>query len=845
MSWICGAANSLEVVSIENWDSAAARERVFAYAGWPLSPIPKIAAQAFIFHTENSFCSGSNDTNSYRCLFTDIIDNRMVAIKSAIESVSDQISFMNIPSNIRIEGEEIISLYQSRTLASIDSFSGNFVESTKDRSMSKSIITYPFRLSKKSGLVYTQESVQLAIPKMAPINVERILEASKTTSTPISDTTMIFPMIHALRADKITRNKTLYTAETLTGNSRKNTGIHSALRPYPIPLIKDHNTGGGFLGGEASTIYGRAAQSMMVHDAYENSSAAGMIMAVAHPEAIEQISNGNWLSVSMGSRTEQANCGICGADLVHDPCECSPSDKKFYVVIGPEGFQFREMSIVTVPSDPGARVVSIGPPPKMFAARGKEFIYDVTDAHQKNVLEGCDETDRSNIEAIYASMDWLLDEFAPVRKKYFDFIESAKSTEIIAKTVDSLESAKELTMKVSSNDGFLTREQIAELPDSSFGVILADAATSKRIRRFPLVPTMPEAQRKFVEEQIAAAKSLTQEQREALTTRLSAEEMSGDTIEVKVTKKNYAYLLDAIDGISAECAAWESFACTPKESGTTTDETTDANAVTSEETADDSTLVESESESESEANTASETSETVETVEEKVARKLAKKEKKLARKAEKEAAKSAKPVHDPDNKTSESEVVATEPTAVEILLAKATAKEMKKVKKLEKRVEGEKTLLIDMIIQQRIALQDKSIKGLTEEQLVARYDKYDTSALKALYAESKLSLDGPINIDVTNVEQTVDPTANTVLAPSNATITGLSGKVTVKGQTSKTISGTESGLAEAGKDTPGTVTKEPISNEKDLEDLKDIAGLMGARSYAPPTTVVGEAPFLI
>ena len=400
----------------------------------------------------------------------------------------------------------------------------------------------PYTITQENGLsvVNINEAILLPRPNVARINFARLMEARSKEDIP-----MIFPLVHALHADTITRNRTFYPEETLKA------GSHTALRPYPIPYIRDHNS----TGSGSSDTYGRVLRSQMTDDALTGTKVASMIVGVGHPHAVNQILCGNWQSVSMGSKTEHAFCGICNKDLTTDDhCDHSFDDPKFHVKIGKQHFEYREMSDVKVPSDPHARIASPDGDPlsdmQMYGARDKEHIYDLADPKRRNLLESCSVSDQYSIEAIYQSMDWLLEEFKPVRKKYFIANESARLAE------------KELTVQVTNPKSFLTYEQISELPDEAFGLILVDEKSMKRFRRFPMTATMAVNQREFVKAQIEQAKALTPEQRVTLLGRLEKDDVSGDSLIVELNGGNYTVLLDMLDGERAERAAWETVALT-------------------------------------------------------------------------------------------------------------------------------------------------------------------------------------------------------------------------------------------------------------------------------------------
>lgn len=384
-----------------------------------------------------------------------------------------------------------------------------------------------YQIDRERGLALVREALALPVAAIPGQNVEYLTESLRNDLPDV-----IYPYFHALRAEKVTRNRTFYKKEALEGNSRKHTGIYSMLRPYPIPYIKDHATGGWF--EQASEIFGRAVNGFMVNDAMEGAAAAATILSVPHPYAIEQILNGNWRTVSMGSSTHEVNCSICNADLIKEPCDHSPyRNEDFYAIIGAREFRFREISNVLMPSDVGAQLVATDVDPKnyrLYAANPKrEHVYDVTDPTRANMLEHLTDENRQVITSIHQDMEWLLDEFRASRVKHYAMRSSTPHEQ------------KESAMLISA------------LPNEAFGLIYADETSRKTVRRFPMPESMTPDEKAQVKAQILAAKDITPEQREALLARL--ESGNGETIGITINAENYIHLIDVIDGIRLEMAA--------------------------------------------------------------------------------------------------------------------------------------------------------------------------------------------------------------------------------------------------------------------------------------------------
>ena len=691
MSWKCGASTSFSIADDTTWDGAAAKASTFDACGWPDHPNPDKAKQAFLFYDDEN----AENKGAYKCPFC-VAKGGIHATKGGIRAASNRVKSTDVPPEVKARGQAVIDDYEKRAGMGPDADAVHHEE-----------YIMPYTITEEHGIKVVRVTESIALPKLkvARINAERLTEALCKEDIP-----MIFPNIHALHADTITRNKTCYPEATLKGSSRSNTGIYSALRPYPIPLIKDHNSAPPFFGGEASDVYGRAIKSKMTEDAGTGTKAATMVMGVGHPHAVNQILAGNWLTVSMGSRAEEAFCGICGADLLgKEGCEHDESSRGWHVKIGAKNFQFHEMSVVNVPSDQYARITdsNTDPDTTAYGARSKEHIYNLADPTRKNLLEGCDETDRQNVDAIYERMDWLIEEFKPARKQYFIFHEAARVAE------------NEVPVKVTNPTSLLSYEQISELPDAAFGMVLTDESTLKHFRRFPMTASMTSDQRAFVKQQIEAMKSLAPEQRTALLARVEAEDCAGTPITVSVSKENYTTLLDLVDGERQERAAWETCA----RAATLAEEAKVAEAARIE--------------AERVATEAAVKAEAERVATEEAARTAEAARIEAERLAAEQAAQAAQGT--------------TMPSELEALKAQLTAEQDKR-----------RSLTVEMIVRQKMALHEQVTEGKTYDELVAYYQSKSLPILEAFLDElqSTFSTTNAVVVtDMAHVEQVANPVA--------------------------------------------------------------------------------------
>ena len=144
----------------------------------------------------------------------------------------------------------------------------------------------------------------------------RLKEYSESAVTESYSTPLIFPQFHVLSADKWTKNSTLYSYESHKG---KNSGLHSTgqysfTQPYRIPLIEQHRVSDSN-GLPASRIFGRMKDAKLIKNKETGKSHLAGLGEVADPQAIHELLSGIWLTGSLGSACDAAQCSICGASI--------------------------------------------------------------------------------------------------------------------------------------------------------------------------------------------------------------------------------------------------------------------------------------------------------------------------------------------------------------------------------------------------------------------------------------------------------------------------------------------------------------------------------------------------
>lgn len=177
---------------------------------------------------------------------------------------------------------------------------------------------------------------------------------------------VIYPDIRVLTANKGTQNDTYYPEESLRGNAEKGTGLITFNRPYAVPILRDHLDTPSAQGGYSSEVYGRVYHPAQIH-ANGGEKYLRCMATITHPEAIEAILTGRWLTVSLGSKTDSVKCSICKGELTEGLCDHqkgkmyetndSPDHReKCRWVIGP--IRAREISFVVSPSDDQAGILN-------------------------------------------------------------------------------------------------------------------------------------------------------------------------------------------------------------------------------------------------------------------------------------------------------------------------------------------------------------------------------------------------------------------------------------------------------------------------------------------------------
>lgn len=192
-------------------------------------------------------------------------------------------------------------------------------------------------------------------PRLSP-------EAGFTEATTENGVRYLLPQIEAIHAGS-TRNNTRYLADKLKGHEELKSGVFSWTKPYPKPIIYNHDV--------ETEATGRVHSASFTE--YTVAGRPGIIVVpkISHPKAIKDILDGRLLTVSIGATTDSAVCTICNTDIINEGF-CGHMRGESYDGETAEwtcgNLWFDELSWVNVPADQDAMVVNIGDMQQSFTA---------------------------------------------------------------------------------------------------------------------------------------------------------------------------------------------------------------------------------------------------------------------------------------------------------------------------------------------------------------------------------------------------------------------------------------------------------------------------------------------
>lgn len=203
----------------------------------------------------------------------------------------------------------------------------------------------------------------------------------------------VYPLIHAIHSDRMTKNFTFYPHKTIAGKENVNpsevTGYRSFVKPTGKPILREHRAQDGFLSAEADVPMGRVIYSGMKKytskemtqtphskkgwegaGTIEGSGYLVLVPAIVDEAAIPRVLGGVYHTVSIGSSVNSVIESISGKDLAamartgnYDDMpdyrkgqlyKCSDGKERIsYWIMG--DMHGNECSYVNVPADDTAR----------------------------------------------------------------------------------------------------------------------------------------------------------------------------------------------------------------------------------------------------------------------------------------------------------------------------------------------------------------------------------------------------------------------------------------------------------------------------------------------------------
>lgn len=166
----------------------------------------------------------------------------------------------------------------------------------------------------------------------------------------------------------MTANYNHYSADVLESS------IESWVRPYPKPLIRNHDL--------HSEPLGRVMAAKMDKEA-DGSPYVKLQVAVTDPEAVAKVMDQRYLTGSVGGKAEEAVCSVCRADwasasLLRRPCEHERGKtyKGKLMYLEMKDVSFKEYSIVSAPADQRSGIRSFGTSTDMEDNKESEESHD-------------------------------------------------------------------------------------------------------------------------------------------------------------------------------------------------------------------------------------------------------------------------------------------------------------------------------------------------------------------------------------------------------------------------------------------------------------------------------------
>jgi HK97 family phage major capsid protein len=103
----------LRIVERDTWDGAAAKERIFRWAGWPDDPAPQKARKGFlVYDADDPTLKGS-----YKLPFADVVDGSLVAVDAGLRAAASRLPQADLPPDVKERARALLDAYFERMKA--------------------------------------------------------------------------------------------------------------------------------------------------------------------------------------------------------------------------------------------------------------------------------------------------------------------------------------------------------------------------------------------------------------------------------------------------------------------------------------------------------------------------------------------------------------------------------------------------------------------------------------------------------------------------------------------------------------------------------------------------------
>jgi hypothetical protein len=224
-----------------------------------------------------------------------------------------------------------------------------------------------------------------------------------TENTTDSGVRYLLPRIEAIHAGA-TRNNTIYLADKLKGDQELRSGVFSWTFPYAKPVIYNHDV--------ETAVTGRVQTAHFTEFTAAGRPGIVVIPKITAPDAVQSITDGRLLTVSIGATTDAAICSICGTDIINEGF-CGHMRGESYEGVTAQwtagNLWFDELSWVNVPADPDAMIVDTGSTGALTASASRESVTvtSTVEEHSGSNHQNTQERDEKEMEELQKQLEAL------------------------------------------------------------------------------------------------------------------------------------------------------------------------------------------------------------------------------------------------------------------------------------------------------------------------------------------------------------------------------------------------------------------------------------------------------